>query len=94
MSMTKYRCPACGFRIFNRRFPKCESCGAALPADLLFTKEQIAALDAEYARSERERKARTRALITGDADFSTGFPVGDFGSAGDDGGGAGGCDGD
>lgn len=92
--MTKYRCPACGFRIFNRRFPKCESCGAALPADLLFTKEQIAALDAEYARSERERKARTRALITGDADFSTGFPVGDFGSAGDDGGGAGGCDGD
>ena len=30
-------CPACGFRVFNRRYPKCESCGAELPEDVAYT---------------------------------------------------------
>ena len=30
-------CPACGFRVFNRRYPKCESCGAELPESIVYT---------------------------------------------------------
>jgi uncharacterized Zn finger protein len=30
-------CPACGFRVFNRRYPKCESCGAALPESIVYS---------------------------------------------------------
>ena len=30
-------CPACGFRVFNRRYPKCESCGAELPPDVAYS---------------------------------------------------------
>jgi hypothetical protein len=30
-------CPECGFRVFNRRFPKCESCGAALPESIVYS---------------------------------------------------------
>jgi len=52
-------CPACGFRIFNRRYPKCESCGAALPQTLAYTAAERRALMA--AEDERERaEARAR----------------------------------
>ncbi|HEY4079798.1 MAG TPA: hypothetical protein VGM81_03810 [Burkholderiaceae bacterium] len=27
-------CPHCTFTIYNRRYPKCEHCGGALPAEL------------------------------------------------------------
>lgn len=30
-------CPACGFRVFNRRYPKCESCGAELPESIVYS---------------------------------------------------------
>jgi len=30
-------CPECGFRVFNRRYPKCESCGAVLPETIAYT---------------------------------------------------------
>jgi hypothetical protein len=30
-------CPECGFRIYNRRFPSCEACGAALPESLVYS---------------------------------------------------------
>jgi hypothetical protein len=30
-------CPACGFRVFNRRYPKCESCGATLPESIVYS---------------------------------------------------------
>lgn len=33
-------CPACGFRVFNRRYPKCESCGAELPTDIAYSDEE------------------------------------------------------
>ena len=55
-----YRCPACGFQIFNRRVAKCESCGGALPPSLLFTAQQIAALDAEHDQNRKIREARVR----------------------------------
>ena len=31
------RCPECGFQVFNRRYPKCESCGATLPETIVYT---------------------------------------------------------
>ena len=30
-------CPACGFRVYNRLYPKCESCGAALPESIVYS---------------------------------------------------------
>jgi DNA-directed RNA polymerase subunit RPC12/RpoP len=41
-------CPACGFGVFNRRYPKCERCGAELPASVVFSdQERRALLDRE-----------------------------------------------
>lgn len=51
----RYRCKACGFTIFNRRVRTCESCGADLPAELLFTPEQLQYVAAEDARNEKLR---------------------------------------
>ena len=31
------RCPECGFQVFTRRYPKCESCGATLPETIVYT---------------------------------------------------------
>ena len=84
MPTVKYRCPSCGFQIFNRRVSTCESCGAALPSELLFSQEQIAALDAEHEKSEKQRRARARSG-RGDAAGDSGLWI-DFGG-GDGGGG-------
>ena len=37
-------CPACGFRVFNRRYPKCESCGIELPESIAYTATERSAL--------------------------------------------------
>lgn len=54
------RCPDCGFQVFNRRFPKCESCGALLPEPLVYSAVERHALlvadeerDLESARREK-----------------------------------------
>ena len=39
-------CPECGFRIYNRRFPNCESCGATLPETLVYSPIERFALQA------------------------------------------------
>jgi hypothetical protein len=45
-------CPQCGFRVYNRRFPNCESCGAALPETLVYSpSERFALQKAEEERS-------------------------------------------
>lgn len=82
--MVKYRCPGCGFQIFNRRVPTCESCGAALPAEFLLSREQVAALDAEHKKSMKERAARARAGRDDGGDTGGSW---DFGGDGDGGGG-------
>jgi DNA repair exonuclease SbcCD ATPase subunit len=51
-------CPACERLIYTRRRKDCEWCGKPLPAELLLTKEEIASIDAEIARIERERSDR------------------------------------
>ena len=48
-------CPECGFRIYNRRFPDCESCGAALPETLVYSPAERFALKQE----EEERSLET-----------------------------------
>lgn len=51
----RFRCPACGFTVFNRRLSTCESCKAPLPENMRLT-------EAECTRMEQdeERNARTR----------------------------------
>lgn len=47
---TSWSCPRCGFHVFNRRYPKCESCGAPLPESfLLSSAEREALADAAMA---------------------------------------------
>jgi len=59
-------CPRCGFRIYNRRYPKCERCGVALPTPLVFSEQDRQALiEAELERLKsapgrsNARRART-----------------------------------
>ena len=59
-------CPACGFQIFNRRYPHCESCGAALPESLLLSSAEREALARQAVASvelqiEDARRARQAA---------------------------------
>jgi len=57
-------CPECGFRIYNRRFPSCESCGAALPDTLVYSAAERFAL-----QQEEEQRALERARRSGEEDF-------------------------
>jgi len=52
-------CPECGFRIYNRRFPSCESCGAALPDTLVYSAAERLALQQEEDRRALERAHRS-----------------------------------
>ncbi|MEO8922908.1 MAG: hypothetical protein ABI330_08800 [Caldimonas sp.] len=53
-------CPACGFRVFNRRYPKCESCGAVLPESIVYSATERHSLRVadEERRLERDRNER------------------------------------
>ena len=57
-------CPACGFRVFNRRYPKCEKCGAPLPEAIVYTAAELATMRDADQRSDEER-ARRRAREQG-----------------------------
>jgi len=57
-------CPGCGFRIFNRRYAKCERCGCALPAAMLLSEQERQALlhnEQERLSFELERARSRRA---------------------------------
>ena len=58
-------CPSCGFRVFNRRYPKCESCGAVLPESIAYTPAERASLF-EAERLERELHEREQKDKEGD----------------------------
>lgn len=53
-------CPECGFRIYNRRFPNCESCASALPESLVYSPVERHALRVEDEKRSLE-KARNEA---------------------------------
>ncbi|MFH2134865.1 MAG: hypothetical protein ABII81_06750 [Pseudomonadota bacterium] len=86
----RYRCPACDFPIFNRRVPRCESCGADLPQALLYSEQQIASIDAEFDKNKAQVDRLKRNMgVPGTSGGDSGG--GDWGgSCGGDGGG--GCD--
>lgn len=89
-------CPKCGFIVFNRRFPKCESCGEPLPPSLvLSTEERDLLLEEEERKAEAaQQEAAKQQRHSRSIDVGVLGPLGDGGSGGGDGGGSdGGCDG-
>jgi ribosomal protein L37E len=83
------RCQACGFRVYNRRYPKCETCGAPLAAGLALSDAQPKALyEQEQAEADRRRRERQQASRAdgGNGDVGGGWGEG-FDGAGDGGGG-------
>ena len=57
-----FKCQACGFRIFNRRYPKCESCGVELsPGLALSDAERKAAYEADQAALDASWRAERKA---------------------------------
>ena len=52
-------CPECGFRIYNRRYPNCESCGAALPETLVYSPAERFALQHQEEERALERARRS-----------------------------------
>ena len=70
---TRPKCPECGFSIFNRRFAKCESCGAQLPTSIVYTADELKALaEKDKADEEAQKKAQTRLKSGGKNSFSDG----------------------
>ena len=82
-------CPHCGFRVFNRRYPKCEACGQILPESLVMSTGER---EATWQQEAAEAPARPRWKRRGssgrggfDGDWSDAFG----GDGGGDGGGGG-----
>lgn len=70
----QFKCQACGFTVFNRRYPKCESCGVELAAGMALSSTERQALfeaDAQEAeRAWRERqKTASQDAAGGDAPY-------------------------
>jgi hypothetical protein len=40
-------CPVCGFEVFNRRYPRCESCGTELPETIVYSPDERLTLQTE-----------------------------------------------
>ena len=55
-TQTRFRCPACGFAIFNRRLPQCEACKAELPQSLLFNDADLNRLQQDADHNAKIRK--------------------------------------
>lgn len=62
-------CPACGFRVFNRRCPKCESCGAELPAWLVYSPSERQALLTADEQHDLERARNASTSVTAHPSF-------------------------
>ena len=51
-----FRCPSCNQPLYNRRRPKCGSCGATLPKHLLLDAAQQDRLAALRKREEKDHR--------------------------------------
>ena len=58
-------CPACGFRVFNRRYPKCESCGASLPESIVYNDVERHTLLIADEERDLERARHAKPEVTG-----------------------------
>nr|WP_315209668.1 hypothetical protein [uncultured Albidiferax sp.] len=61
---TPPHCPACGFTVFNRRHPRCESCHAELPPGCVYSAAELTALRAHEAQADAHTSAPTRPPAT------------------------------
>lgn len=62
-------CPACGFQVFNRRYPKCKSCGAELPESIAYNEsERQALLKSEVERLDKEHEQHKIAVARAEAE--------------------------
>ena len=52
----EYRCPQCNRFLYDRRRKNCGWCGAQLPEELLFTKEELEKLNQEMTQLQDERR--------------------------------------
>ena len=59
--MSAPSCPECGFTIYNRRVPNCESCGAALPETLVYSAAERFTLQQEEEERSLEKARRSAA---------------------------------
>jgi hypothetical protein len=70
------KCQACGFRVFNRRYPKCESCGEVLATGIaLSSQERDALLEKDRTTSEAEWQEKQRNSRVSQTDTSAGSAV-------------------
>jgi hypothetical protein len=65
-SNAKWSCRGCGFHVFNRRYPRCESCGIPLPESLMLSSAELEVLASEAIASvdsqiEDARRSRVEA---------------------------------
>ena len=56
----RFKCPACGFSVFNRRLNLCEACKAPLPISLGFNEKELALLEEEALRNAKIRRDLAR----------------------------------
>ena len=87
----RYKCPSCGFSVFNRRVANCESCHAPLPAEFLYSKEQVEAIDAEIERNKKKAANFKRSMGVSGGGDGGGAYFDSGGGSGCDGGGGGDC---
>ena len=57
--MPEYKCPSCNRQVFNRRYPRCEFCGAVLPSSVVYSEaERSALLEANRIASDKAWRER------------------------------------
>lgn len=56
----RFRCPACGFTVFNTRVTRYEACHAPLPDTARYTAADRARLEQDAADVDRRRAALAR----------------------------------
>ena len=62
-----YNCPSCQRPLYNRRLTHCGFCGAQIPDNLRFTKDEIESLDRRMAELEEQRRQRELAAAEEEA---------------------------
>jgi hypothetical protein len=58
-------CPECGFRVFNRRYPKCESCGAVLPDSIVYSAVERYTLQVQDEERALEKARNDKPVVDG-----------------------------
>ncbi len=57
---TIYQCPECKRPLASRHHKQCQYCGAGIPQNLLYTREEVEEQNRESMEGQKERKAREK----------------------------------